>query len=129
MKKYNFNIKTDDEWLRESGAMVKEANVFIKYFQDQDALSVIWSSVEDLKEYDKRFPEGTDEYPGGAQWLLDQLQDMAMQTKDIVMELTGTSDDMKKLADKAIYLIKNFYGDAFKIMMQNLKDNEARNKA
>ena len=128
MKRYNINIRTDDEWLRESQAMVKEANVFVKYFQDQDALSVIWSSVEDLKEYDKRFPDGTDDYPGGAQWLIDQLQDKAMQMKDMVMKSTGTSSDIRKIADSAIYLIKNFYGDAFKIMMQNLKDNEARYK-
>ena len=128
MKRYNINIRTDDEWLRESQAMVKEANVFVKYFQDQDALPVIWSSVEDLKEYDKRFPDGTDDYPGGAQWLIDQLQDKAMQMKDMIMKSTGTSSDIRKIADSAIYLIKNFYGDAFKIMMQNLKDNEARYK-
>lgn len=128
MKRYNINIRTDEEWLRESEVMVKEANVFVKYFQNQDPSPVIWSSVEDLKEYDKRFPDGTDDYPGGAQWLMNQLQDKAMKMKDMIVKSTGTSSDIRKLADSAIYLIKNFYGDAFKIMMQNLKDNEARYK-
>lgn len=125
MRRYRIDIRSDEQWLREVGFMHVESGKLIEMFENENVLPIYLMEASDLKEYVSRFPDGTDECPRGAQGLLDSLTNKADKIKDSIMEGKGTKSDRERWKKEAIDEIKGYYGSAFKVMMENLKDFEA----
>ena len=126
MKKYNLTIRNEEQWLREAGVMQMDSKKLLAKFQDLERTTFSFT-IDDFKQYIKRFPEGTEKHPGGATVLLEVLK---VYARLISRYAKGnySPEETKTTAQLAIDEINSYYGDAIRIMRKVLTAYEKENK-
>ena len=125
MKKNNLVIKSEEQWFREAGFMHIELKKLLNKFDDPERVPTSFALAE-LKEYQKRFPDGTEMHPGGALVLLEVLKVYARLIARYVKN--GSEEEIKTTTALAVDEINSYYNDALNIMRQSLNDFESNNK-
>ena len=125
MKRTNFIVRTNAEYIAECSILHDEAEHLIYWFQSLDP-HINHLSMNDLKELKKRFPDGVEGEDGN----VEQFCNFLSLTAELIQIRIENNDKqgLKSAIEKAVNIVKRQYGGAMKIMLEALKRYEALNK-